>query len=78
MSIRVQNKINNYVTVLSQSTSPIQINFGGNIGFKIKLDKKDIQYQETSNELATILPTGPPVFLDPELFEVIDKKLIKK
>ncbi|GHT06635.1 hypothetical protein AGMMS49525_15100 [Bacteroidia bacterium] len=74
----VKNWTNDYVTVLSQSTSPIQINFGGNIGFKIKLDKKGIKYKETSSELGTILPIGPPVTLDSEQFEVIDEKLVKK
>jgi hypothetical protein len=73
-----KKEVDDYINVLSQSTSPIQVNFNGNVGFKIKLDKNKVKYEETLDSSGTELHSNPPLFLNSDQFEITDNKLIKK
>lgn len=65
------------LTVLEDCDAPIRVNFGWNINFKLKVDKKAIPYHETDEELGTRI-FGPPVYFDPDVFEVRDGVLFDK
>jgi hypothetical protein len=71
--------IDNSLTALSKSSSPIRINLGGNVGYQIKLDERSIQYEETLDTLeTTVLYSRPEVTLHSEQFEVVNGKWVEK
>lgn len=65
------------LAVLKDCAVPITVNFGWNISFRLKADEKAIPYHETKEELGTRI-FGPPVYFDPEVFEVRNSVLFDK
>ncbi|MDR0364770.1 MAG: hypothetical protein LBH92_07125 [Bacteroidales bacterium] len=62
---------------LEKSDVPIHVNFGWNVNFKVKMDKRMIPYNETTEELGTRI-FGPPVFFDSDVFWVEEGILFDK
>ncbi len=60
--------LDNYVYELSQSKELPKINFGYNMSLKIKLDKKNIKYEETSEALDLPIYAAHNVYLSSEQF----------
>jgi len=50
-----KTKVNKSINTLAKSNNPILIYFGNNVGLKIKLDKRNIPYEATQEELGTQL-----------------------
>ena len=76
IEMRYRKMMDTGIQVLSKSEEPVLINFWLNVGFKIKLDREKIKYEETAEELGTFW--SPGIFLDPAKYVVEDGILIEK
>ena len=73
-----KKEINNGIGLFSKSTEPVLINFGHNVGLKIKMDKKKVKYKETNEILGTKF-FHPEVTLDSAKYVLNNNhKLIEK
>jgi hypothetical protein len=74
---RYTKKIDNGIELFLKSNEPVLINFGYNISLKIKMDKKEVKYQETIEQLGA-QDFSASVTLDSAKYIIDNHSLVEK
>jgi len=75
---RRKAEVDHVLEVLSKSKEPVLVNIGNNIGFGIKLQKRNIPHQKTREQLGTSVHIGPTVYFDCEKYLVENNILVER